>query len=46
MARRIYFEDMIVYARKYFGQRRAQWLWLLTRPTVWWMALAGWLRAE
>ena len=46
MARRIYFGDMITYARKYFGQWRAGWLWLLTRPTYWGMALAGWLRGS
>ncbi len=46
MARRIYFEDMIIYTRKYFGQWRAQWLWLLTRPTYWGMTLAAWLRGQ
>lgn len=39
LARRIYFEDMITYARKYFGAWRGLWLWLLTRPTYWGMAL-------
>lgn len=39
LAKRIYFEDMIVYARKYFGFWRAGWLWLLTRPTLWGMSL-------
>lgn len=46
LARRIYFEDMITYASKYFGRWRAWWLWLFTRPTYWGMALAGKLRGE
>ena len=39
LARRIYFEDMRIYASKYFGPWRAWWLWLLTRPTYWAMVL-------
>jgi GT2 family glycosyltransferase len=44
LARRIYFEDMIRFADKYYGSWRARWLWLLTRPTYWWITLAEKLR--
>jgi hypothetical protein len=44
LARRIFFEDMIVYTKKYFGRWRAVWLWLLTRPTLWGINLMESLR--
>jgi hypothetical protein len=33
LARRIFFEDMISYAAKYFGRWPARWLWLLSWPS-------------
>ena len=33
LARRIFFEDMIAYAAKYFGRWPARWLWLLCWPS-------------
>jgi GT2 family glycosyltransferase len=46
LARRIYFGDMVRYARKHFGRARGAWLWLLTRPTRWMLDLAGFVRDE
>lgn len=43
-ATRIYFRDMVVYARKHHGWPRAALLWLLTRPLAWGMALKWRLR--
>ncbi len=43
-ARRIYFEDMRTFAAKYFGKRRARWLWMLASPTRWGLDLAARLR--
>lgn len=44
LARRIYFEDMISYARSRFGLARALWLRLLVQPTRWALDVAAALR--
>jgi len=41
LARRLYFDDMICYARKHFGRVSAALLNILTRPTQWGMEWAG-----
>ena len=35
LARRIYWRDLLVYARKQHGRKRAALLWLCTRPLYW-----------
>lgn len=39
LATRVYFRDLLVYARKRHGRWRAALLWLLSRPLLWGMAL-------
>jgi GT2 family glycosyltransferase len=42
LATRIYFRDMLVYTRKHHGLWRTGWLWLLSRPLLWGMAIRRW----
>ena len=46
LARRIYFEDLRAYSAKYFGEKRASWLWFLSAPTRWGMDVAAALRGN
>jgi N-acetylglucosaminyl-diphospho-decaprenol L-rhamnosyltransferase len=46
LARRIYFEDLIAYTRKYFGVGPARWLGLLSWPTRGGQAIARTLRGD
>lgn len=39
LANRLYFQDMLTFSAKYFGNARTVLLWLLTRPLLWGMAL-------
>lgn len=46
LASQIYFDDLLVFCRKHYGQARASLLRLLMLPTRWGMALAQRLRGE
>ncbi len=45
-ARQMFFEDMLAYTGKHFGESRSRWLSVLTWPTRWSLTAAARLRGE